>query len=108
MPPTVTDHLGGKLAPEDDFFVAPPREIGAVKSAYTSLKQGVGAKSAVARVAIVRVVAAVSFILVVVLEEFLRIKEDALAFTILPALIAAPAAFIAWRKTGQRQPVQGV
>jgi hypothetical protein len=38
-PPTVKDHLGGTLPPESDFFVAPPGEIGKVKSAYTTLKK---------------------------------------------------------------------
>src|SRR5260221_428876 len=58
-PSSVTDHLGGQLSPDRDFFVAPPREIGEVVKAYTSLKRDVEPKSAQVRMAIVAVAAGV-------------------------------------------------
>lgn len=37
----IRNHAGSPLSPKDDFFSAPPEEIGDVISAYSSLKKGV-------------------------------------------------------------------
>jgi hypothetical protein len=51
-PPTVTEHNGEPLAPDLEFFVAPPAEIGTVRSAHTWLKTTDRAKSTPVRAAI--------------------------------------------------------
>jgi hypothetical protein len=51
-PATVTEHQGEPLAADGDFFAGPPAEIGTVRTANTSLKQGQMAKSAPVRAAI--------------------------------------------------------
>jgi len=51
-PPNVTEHQGAPLPPDGDFFVDPPPDIGQIRTAHTSLKQGVKPKSAVIRLAI--------------------------------------------------------
>ncbi len=49
-PSTVKDHVGGQLTSNCDFFVAPPREIGTVLTAHTSLKREVESPSQEKRV----------------------------------------------------------
>jgi hypothetical protein len=51
-PSNVTEHQGAPLAPDSDFFVDPPPDLGPIRTAHTSLKQGVKPKSAVMRLAI--------------------------------------------------------
>ncbi len=94
-PSSVTDHLGNALPPERDFFVAPPREIGNVESAYTSLKREVEAKTAQTRIAIVAVAAAAGVGAGVGIDYLTGIHSP-----LWPAVIAALAALIAWGTTG--------
>ena len=51
-PPNVTEHQGAPLAADCDFFAPPPPDIGPIKTAHTSLKQGMKPKSTVARLSI--------------------------------------------------------
>src|SRR5438477_10601031 len=39
-PANVTEHDGNPLSPQQDFFVTPPPEIGAIKTAHSSLTRG--------------------------------------------------------------------
>ena len=94
-PSSVMDHLGKPLPPERDFFVAPPREIGPVKSAYSSLKREIEAKTAQTRVAIVALAAAAGVGAGVGIDYLTAIHSP-----IWPAVIAALAALIAWGVTG--------
>ena len=57
---SVTDNLGGALGPECDFFVAPPREIGEVVHAYSSLKRDVEPRTPQQRAFIAAIWAAVA------------------------------------------------
>lgn len=51
-PPNVTEHQGAALTPGGDFFVDPPPEIGPIRTAHTTLKQGVKPRSGIMRIAI--------------------------------------------------------
>jgi len=94
-PSSVMDHLGKPLPPERDCLVAPPREIGPVKSAYSSLKREIEAKTAQTRVAIVALAAAAGVGAGVGIDYLTAIHSP-----IWPAVIAALAALIAWGVTG--------
>jgi hypothetical protein len=52
-PPGVSAHDGSPLPPDLDFFAVPPREIGPVSSAYSSLKQGAPAGTLLLRTSII-------------------------------------------------------
>ncbi len=91
--PSVTDHLRGQLAPDLDFFVQPPQEIGEVVSAYTSLKRGVEAKSAGARIATVGVAAAAGVAAGAGLDYQTGLSP------LCSAVSVSIAALIAWGKT---------
>lgn len=91
---SVTDHLGGQLTPDRDFFVAPPREIGAVETAYSSLKRGVEAKSMQTRITIVAVAAAAGVGAGVGLDYLTGIHTP-----LWPVILASVAALIAWGVT---------
>jgi hypothetical protein len=51
-PPNVTEHQSDPLPPDGNFFVDPPPDIGPIRTAHTSLKQGVKPKSAIVRIAL--------------------------------------------------------
>ncbi len=104
-PATVTDHLWGKLAPECDFFVAPPPEIGEIKSAYTSLKKGVDARPVPTRLAIAAGVAAAGCIAALALNSLthLLLVVASLTHTSIPlwaAILGCLAGLIAWNAAG--------
>jgi hypothetical protein len=63
-PSSVTDHQGNRLDPKADFFAAPPAEIGAIRSAYTSLEKTKGARTMPVRAAITAAFAVVGFLLI--------------------------------------------
>ena len=101
---TLTDHQGGSLAPESDFFVAPPQEIGEVKSAHTSLKKGVKAKTVPVRIAIAAVAGVVGFVAAMGLDRVTGILLVPAGMTGTPdalwaAVFGLLPAYIAWRKT---------
>ncbi|HLY63253.1 MAG TPA: hypothetical protein VKV95_21110 [Terriglobia bacterium] len=104
-PPGVIDHLGNALAPDRDFFVRPPREIGDIKSAHTSLKKGVKAKPAQVRLAIAALWGLGGFLLAMGINRFAYILDIPSGMTGTPialwaAIIGLLPAYIAWRKLG--------
>ena len=94
-PSSVTDHLGCALPQDRDFFVVPPREIGEVVRAYTSLKREVEPKSPQVRLAIVAVSAGAGIGAGLGLDFLTGIHTPVWAI-----VIALPAALIAWGVTG--------
>ncbi|HEY3739447.1 MAG TPA: hypothetical protein VGL53_06370 [Bryobacteraceae bacterium] len=68
-PPNVTEHQGSPLPPDADFFVDPPPEIGPIRTAHTSLKQGVKPKSAIVRLAIALACGAAMEVLLMVIDK---------------------------------------
>jgi hypothetical protein len=103
-PPAVKDHQGSVLAPECDFFVRPPREIGEVRSAHTSLKKGVSAKPTPTRIAFTAVWGAAGFLLALGIQRlsYLFLIPAGMTHTpvwIWEALFACLPAYIGWRKT---------
>jgi hypothetical protein len=103
-PATVTDHQGDKLAPAGDFFVTPPRENGEVKSAHTSLKRVVRAKSMPVRLAIVAVAELAGFLVAMGIHRVTYLLFIPSGMTGTPvelwaAIIGLLPAYIAWRKT---------
>ncbi len=96
-PPTVTDHLGGKLPADLDFFVVPPGEIGEIKSAYTSLKRGAQARSVAVRIAIT----AAYFVAGFALGGVLYLVSHNLFFILFVGIpIGSLVAVGGWRKAG--------
>ncbi len=92
---TVTGHQGDRLDPECDFFVLPLREIGAVISAYTSLKRGDEAKPTAARFRTAGVWFAVGYVVGLGLGAlFTRTLTPILA-----TFVAFLPAIIGWRTT---------
>jgi len=83
-PPTVTDHLGGKLAPDWSFFAPPPPEIGEIRSAYTSLAKGtkLNTRSSRVRKAAIFFVAGIS--VAIVLEGAFRLLTSLARETSIP------------------------
>jgi hypothetical protein len=103
-PPTVTEHQGDKLDAERDFFVAPPREIGEIKSAHSSLRKGVKARPAPVRLAIAGIWGLAGFVVLMGLDRVTGILMVPAGLTGTPdalwaALIGLLPAYIAWRKT---------
>jgi hypothetical protein len=103
-PPTVTEHTGEKLDAERDFFVRPPREIGEIKSAHSSLKKGVKARPAPVRIAIAGVAFVAGCGLAVLLDRWMFILTIPAGLTGTPtalwaAIMGLLPAYIAWRKT---------
>ncbi|MCC6419914.1 MAG: hypothetical protein IT429_16895, partial [Gemmataceae bacterium] len=77
-PAPLTDHGNGPIPPDADFFVPPPREIGELLSAYTSMRQGdepwpVGARAAWSVLA-----AAVGVLLGVLIDVVGRVRNPAI------------------------------
>lgn len=105
-PPRVTDHQGDKLDPESDFFVVPPDQIGAVKSAGTSLKIGVAGTPARARVRASAIWFVTGYILAWYLDPFMILTKTAeathIAGPVWYALIGSIAAFIAMHQIRPR------
>jgi hypothetical protein len=103
-PSTVTGHQGDKLDRESDFFVRPPREIGAVKSAYTSLKMGAGGKPPLARIRTAAAWFGAGYVLAVCLDLFFnfftRVADATHTFPWLwYGVLGALASFYGWYKT---------
>jgi hypothetical protein len=91
---SVTDHLGGHLDPECDFFVVPPREIGDVVHAYTSLKRQIEPRAPEARLALVAIWAALAGGAGYGLDHLTGIHSP--LWYVVPAAVAA---LIAWAVT---------
>ena len=103
-PSWVTGHQADKLPSESDFFVVPPREIGAVKSAYTSLKMGAGGKPLLARIRSAGGWFVAGYILAVCLDLFFNFSTRVADAThMLPwlwyVLVGVLAALYGWYKT---------
>ena len=103
-PPTVTEHHGEPLAPDRDFFVAPPAEIGALRTAHSSLKKGVRAKSMPVRVAMALAYGAVGFLLAWGLHSLTGILILPADLTRTPPvlweiILALPVAYLGWRES---------
>ncbi len=94
-PSTVTDHLGGQLSSDHDFFVAPPREIGTVVHAYTSLKRQVESPSKEKRLTTTITVAGVVVCAGVGLTYLTHSN-----WLIVTGIVAGIAALITWFKSG--------
>ena len=103
-PPTITEHQGEPIAPDRDFFVVPPIDIGPVRTAHTSLKQGVVAKSPPVRLAIALAWGAVGFLLAMGLQRFTALLYIPSGLTHTPIvlweiIIAILPAYLGWRKS---------
>jgi hypothetical protein len=103
-PPTVTEHNGEPLAPDLDFFVEPPAEIGAVRTAHTSLKKGVRERPVALRVGLALVAGAVGFVLTVGFDHLTKILFVASDITRTPLVlwysIFVPLwVYLGWRKS---------
>lgn len=85
----------GALAPDRDFFVVPPREIGEVVKAYTSLKRGVESPSTEKRITRTAIAATVGIAAGVGLA-YLTGMNSALWLIILASI----AALITWFSSG--------
>jgi hypothetical protein len=95
-PPNVTEHKGDPLAPDSDFFADPPPDIGPIRTAHTSLKQGKRPKSAVMRLAIALVCGAALEILLLALDRVADFLGPLLGETGPPvALVLLPIALLA-------------
>jgi hypothetical protein len=104
-PPTVTEHNGDRLDPELEFFVAPPAEIGAVRSAHTSLKKGERARPTPIRAAVGLGVGAVGFLLSMGFHRMTGILFIPASVTGTPPALWAGifgllAAYLGWRGSG--------
>ena len=103
-PPGVTGHAGEPIPPESNFFVPPPPEIGAVKSAHTSLKAGVKPKSQATRLKLVALWLGVGLVIGFlgrVLLGGLRRPEDLLSLSWVPvgAIFGVIFGFASWLMT---------
>lgn len=103
-PPGVKDHQGSALVSDIDFFVRPPREIGEIRSAHTSLKKGVKARPVQVRLVIAALWGFGGFLLAMGLDRFTGILTVPADMTGTPdmlwaAIIGLLPAYIAWRKT---------
>jgi len=103
-PPSGADHQGDKLAPECDFFVRPPREIGEIRTAHSSLKKGVKARATPVRIAITAVWFAGGFLLAMGIQRVTALFFIPSGMTGAPvwaweAVFACLPAYIGWRKT---------
>ncbi len=96
-PSSVTDNLGGALANDLDFFVVPPREIGEVVHAYSSLKRNVEGKSPQVRLTITAIAAGVAVGTGMGLDFVTGIHTPLWAI-----VLGALGALIAWGTTGFR------
>ena len=106
-PPAVTEHLGAPLAPDRDFFVAPPADIGAIRTAYTTLKKGVRSKPMPVRVAMSLAYGSVGFLLALGLQSLTGILMLPSDLTGTPpvlweAILALPVAYLGWRESAFR------
>jgi hypothetical protein len=94
----VTDHGGDQLPSTMDFFVDPPREIGPVVSACSTLAKGVEPWSPGARAGLVLFVAALGLILGLMIAIGFGIREVFWA-AFWPILLTIVLALIAWAVT---------
>jgi len=103
-PSPLSGHQGDRLDPKCDFFVVPPREIGAVRSAHSSLKKGKGGKSTPARIAKMGVWFIVGLFFAQMFDSYVHLWAVVAPlthtpWTFWPVLVAALPAFISWRST---------
>jgi len=104
-PPEVTEHNGEPLGPNLDFFQAPPAEIGAIRSAHTSLQKGVRERPVPLRATLALVAGAVGFLLTLgfdYLTKILLVLSDMTRTPlILWEIIFIPLwVWLGWRKSG--------
>jgi hypothetical protein len=103
-PSAVTEHNGKPLAGDRDFFVEPPAEIGAVRSAHTSLTKGAQAKSIPVRVAMALAFGVVGFLLAIGFHWLTGILIIPATLTGTPpalwaAILAPLPAYLGWRRS---------
>jgi hypothetical protein len=105
----VTDHQGGAIDPERDFFAAPPGDIGEIKSAHSTLKKSGGDMPAATRLGKIALHFGLALLAVYVVVTYVSVIGSALVwfafytrtpwwFWLLP--IPTYFAYRAWRKTG--------
>jgi len=104
-PPDVTEHNGEPLAPDLDFFLAPPAEIGAIRTAHTSLKKGVRERPVPLRVVLALAAGAVGFLLTLGFDHLTKILLVISDITRTPVLlwevVFVPLwVYLGWRKWG--------
>ena len=103
-PPYVTGHDGEPLSPECDFFVAPPAEIGPVRTAYTSLKKGVASRPVAIRAALALAAGIVGFLLTWGFDSLTKILFVISDLTRTPVILWEIAlmplwVYLGWRKS---------
>ena len=104
-PPNVTEHNGEPLTPDLDFFIAPPAEIGAIRSAHTSLKQGERERPVPLRVVLAAVGGVVGFLLTLAFDYLTKILFVVSSITRTPVIlwevIFVPLwVYLGWRASG--------
>ena len=104
-PSQVTEHTGEPLARNLDFFAAPPPEIGAIRTAHTSLKTGMRQRPGALRVTLALVAGAVGFLLTLGFDYLTKILFVVSEMTRTPVifweLLFVPLwAYLGWRKSG--------
>lgn len=103
-PPNVTEHNKEPLAADRDFFVAPHGEIGAIRTAHTSLKKGTGTRSVPVRVSITAAWGVVGFLLVMGFHMLTKILIIPASLTGTPpwlwgAIFALLPLYFGWRNS---------
>ena len=104
-PLEVTEHDGQPLAPDLDFFAAPPVEIGAVRSAHTSLKKGARERPLPLRIALAALGGAVGYLLTLGFDYLTKILFVLADITRTPVilweLLLLPLwIYLGWRSSG--------
>jgi hypothetical protein len=104
-PPNVTEHTGAPLTADLDFFVAPPAEIGTIRSAHTSLKKGVRERPVPLRTLFALVGGAVGYLLTWGFDSLTKILFVVADITRTPLilwyLIFIPLwVYLGWRASG--------
>jgi hypothetical protein len=95
----LTDHGGGPLPPDADFFVPPPRAIGELMSAYTTMRQGDVPWTPGGRAAWALMAAAFGILIGVLIPVLFRSRHP-VPFLILPLALATGGAGLALWLTG--------
>jgi hypothetical protein len=101
----VTEHQGDLLPPDGDFFVPPPMEIGPVRTAHSSLRQGVAPRSPVVRYFIALGCGIAGYLLVMAFNRMTAILIVPASLTHTPmalwaVLIGVLPAWGGWKKSG--------
>jgi hypothetical protein len=98
----LTDHRGQPLPADADFFVAPPAEIGEVKSAYSSLRVHKEALALPVRAVLILLCVLPGAAAMAYWGETMHHDEVFSALMIIGALIVLFSFLIAWNLTGFR------